>query len=195
MSIKNLMNQEIDLKKLDELAKTNANAKQRQKDEMINILRKTSLMFPFVNEQKIQFIAERLIELGYGCASLKPTVDKILNEYESFPSFKVILDLIRHYKPKPEPTIKKENSKAEMENLKAIRAKFVAMLGEEKLEAFTKWWISEVYGADFANFFKENWKLYQRVALIDWKKANYSTNFNEVILISKKEIEENKKPV
>lgn len=190
---KAMLDGDVDLKKLDKLASSNEMIKSRQFNEMVNCLRKCSQMFSFVSEAKIQLIAERLQQLNYGSYALSRSVNKILNDYDKFPSFKVILELVKSFTDSNEVIDESYIAlKAENSDFHRIQAKFINLLGEEALEKYTKWWIKNVFidldGDLFYNF-GLCYEQFKKPALFDWHDAGYTKNFDRILEIANKKKE------
>ena len=135
------LGQDIDLASLDELAKSNNLAKQKQYDTMTNILRKSGNLFSFVTEAKIVTIASMLQERGVGSAGLERAMRHVCSNYDKFPSFKQIVELSRSMTPKRLNGEEEERKRAlekEDKELEKIEAKFIDILGEDKLDLYVK---------------------------------------------------------
>ena len=83
----------IDLKRLDELAKTNGMAKDRQLGEIENSIRRCGSFFSFASEAKVIAYAHKLQSLGFGAVQINAACDKVVTSQDKFPSLKAIIDI------------------------------------------------------------------------------------------------------
>ena len=185
---------EVNLKDLDRLAKSNDQIKQRQLDEMKNQVRRAGNMFSFVNESKVNLIAEMLQQKGYGSIATKHAMERVVDNCDKFPSFKDILTLVKASTPKDELPIEDAELRACDARFEANKQEFISLLGEEHLDKFCKWYLKEVYG-DNNIFFEWGIKpnVFLKNALQDWKEAGTTKNFTRIIEIAKEKLEKIKK--
>jgi len=180
-NLQTLSDKDVDFAQIDKLAKTNFSIRDRQLSEMLNMVRKAGNMFSFVSEAKIRVVAERLQEQGFGCVALKPTIEKIINDFDKFPTYKEILTLIRHNQPKEAVKEVKSETSLEDKRLIEVRKEFVEILGEDKIEDYVKWWIKNCFGLTVYEEFIDKPMIFEKPALFDWKDTGQTNNFNRII--------------
>lgn len=172
---KNLNKHEFNYERLDSLAKDNPVIRDKQFNEMKNILRKAANLFDFVSETKIESIATRLIESGFGCYALDKAVNTIIDRCDKFPSYKGIKDIVSSYMPK-EDAITSDSNSAEDNEYKKLKDKFINAYGQEKIEPFVRWWFEVCYcnlNQDLIETFKLSIALFEKPALFDWRDSGF----------------------
>lgn len=179
-------NNEVDYKRLDVIAPTNAVAKDRQYSEMVNLLRKCGNMFSFVSEAKIAQIAQMIQEKGFGCVGLEKAVDKIIETQEKFPPYKYVLELVRLNTPATKLKTSEYDlyKDSEDKDLTKIKEKFIELLGEDKLALYVKWWLKNCYtdlDADMLVHYNIATSSFERPALFDWHDTGYTSKFNRIV--------------
>lgn len=170
---------------IDNLARSgNFAAIQRQRDAMIDLLGRTAQFFDYVDKNKTRSICEQLQKKGYGVSESWIAFDKIRDTCQRFPSFAEILSLMPKRLNK-DPIAKAQHMTVmkDEEFLEAqIEAKFIQLLGEDKLEPYCKWWLKECMGLDNEqlSFWGMTFMVFKRCALIDWHDSFYTSDFSRI---------------
>lgn len=185
-NLNELMNEEIDLKRLDNLALTNYALKDKQYSMMCNIIRKAANFYSFVNEAKIASLASRLQERRIGAYELDKAIDRIIDHYEKFPPYKAIYELCVSYKkhgtPPEELTPEQAYLVEENEQLKKIEKNWNDLMGADRLPTYVKWWIKTNYNLDpdILESMALSVDMFKKPALFDWYDSGYSKDINKI---------------
>ena len=191
---------EKEFPKLDMQAKNNRTMKEKKLSMFKNKVRWAANFHNYVNEAKITSIAELACDNHYQTAAFFSAMGKIASDYDKFPSFKVITELTNSYtKDKKEDinnpiewAIKQQETRDYLE----IKKQFINLLGEDKLDSFTKWWLKNTFpdlSSDILASMNLNTNYFERCALFDWSDTGRTNKFERIIDTSKRKMEELRK--
>ena len=185
-----------DWKKIDAQARTgNLQIKEMQLQEMVNELRKAGAFFDFVNDAKVNSIAQRLQTNKIGVVGLRVACKRIIEGFDRFPSYKAIYELCRTIPIEPYDAAwekHKEIMAEEEKELKPIREKFTTVFGDEGLAKCVEWWVKTNFELDkeMIESFIGASPAFEKCVLFDWKDAGFPTKHFEAKM---KEVFEKKK--
>jgi len=186
-----LINQQIDARELDRLARNNTMAKEKQKAEMLNMIRDMGQFYSYVTEPKVILYTERLQEKGIGLHALKQAYGKILDEYDKFPQFRDFLAVCRMFKSgKKKETYNEKIFREEEEKLNRIEENWNKVMGADRLPKFVEWWVIKCMGWDKESIESMGCDvmLWKKCALFDWCDSGYAKDINKIIDLSQKKI-------
>lgn len=176
------------------------NAAQAQIEKMITNLTVISLFFKFVDQNQIAAICREIHNKGYTVEDANVAFAKIRDTCKQFPSFSEILTLMpkRMTQKDPFEELYKKEMQLEEKDIKEAENQFNKVLGADKMESFCLWWVRECMGLSRAKVedFGFNPMLFKRCALLDWKYASYTSDFNylkKVVATKQKELDKIKK--
>jgi len=174
--VHNALNEKIDYEKLDEMAKNNSMANERQFSEMVNCLRVASKFFSFVNEDKISFICDRLQKSGYGVSECSKAFECLPDRFDKFPPYKDLISIVKSFRSEP---IKEDLSDSVAEDHRnkylALKEMFLTKYDQERLTKFTQYWLQSNYDIDsdlVSSFLSVS--MFEMPALFDWHDCFYN---------------------
>jgi len=172
---------QIDPVELDKLALTNVVAKERQRSEMVNALRKIGKLFSFVTDDKIEYICDRLQEQGFGFVECKQGFNSIPDKFDKFPAYKDIVSVVSSYK-KTETINTSDDPVARQHRLKrdGLKNMWLTKYTQEQLTNYVEWYYASLVGID-----KEQRKiftsdLWEMSPLFDWHDNFYRLDKEEL---------------
>jgi hypothetical protein len=139
------LNHVEDVNALDQLAKTNYSAKEKQLSMMKNLLDELSGLIGGYNSSKIDAIAIKLQEQGYGCVQLQKACKIIPERLDRFPSFKDIKSVLKEFNNKEKEYIRDPQNQLDQDRYTGIKNLFLSKANQEKLTYYVAWWLKEVY--------------------------------------------------
>lgn len=184
------LNHVEDLGALDQLAKTNFSAKEKQLSMMKNLLEEVSGVIGGYNSSKIDAICNRLQEQGYGCDQLKKACRIIPERCEKFPSFKDLKSIIKEFTEKKKDYERDPQIDKDHERYNQIKKLFLKGSDQEKLTKYVEWWLKKIYGLTKDKIpLNSVLSLYEMPALFDWydNRGGWNLDRIEQIAIKKNE--------
>lgn len=185
-----------DYDRIDSLAQSNMLFKDKKLMIFKNKVDACSNFFQYMGKAKVEAIAELALEKNFETAAFVSALDKILTDYDKFPSFQVLTILVRSFSKQ-----KHENNegleiwkyqKDETREYLEIKDSFIKEFGEKKLGDFTRWWLEGTYPAlkvDMLNSMCLTKESFERCALFDWYDNGKGKDFNKVIGLSKSKLD------
>lgn len=181
------LNHVEDLDALDQLAKTNYNAKEKQLSMMKNLLDEVSGVIGGYNSSKIDAICNRLQEQGYGCSQVKHACRIIPERCDKFPSFKDLKSIIKEFGEKKKEYERDTQVDKDRNRYNKIKKLFLEKADQEKLTKYVEWWLKEVYGLTQDKIpLGSVLDLYEMPALFDWYDNYGQWNLDRIKLTAKK---------
>lgn len=185
---------DIDLRRLDSMASSNLAIKDKQYSMMCNIIRKAANFYSFVNEAKIGSLASRLQEKNIGAYELDKAIDKVIDNYDRFPSYKVIYELCVSYKKHgaidDAITPEAQYTREEDAQIEKIEKNWNELMGADRLGTYVKWWLKVTYDLDpdMLNDMALSVELFKKPALYDWCDSGYSKDINKIAATAKNKL-------
>lgn len=183
-------NHAVDLDALDQLALNNFQAKEKQLSMMKNLLDELSGLIGGYNSSKIDFIATKLQEQGFGCKQLKKACEIIPERLDKFPSFKDLKSVLKESSQRKEEYKRDAQIDKDQKRCEMIKKLFLSKASQEKLTRYVEWWLKEVY-----NLTKEKipldsvYDLYEMPALFDWYDCFGEWNLEKIKSLANKKNE------
>jgi hypothetical protein len=163
------LNDKVDAKSLDDLAITNPAAKERQLLEIKNSLSVALKIIGNITGDKVDFIAGRLQDKGYGFETCHKAFNDLPDHFDKIPSYREIEQFTRRYKKQTEliENIYQENP--DQEKYQKIKKLFLSKASEKQLEQYVKWWLKDCVGIE-SNTVKNFMPIaaFEMPALFDW---------------------------
>ncbi len=177
------LNEQIDVDQLDELISNgNSMARERKLSEITNALRYVAKFFSFVNEDKISFIADRLLSQNYSFRAIKTTFDSLPERFDKFPSYKDLTSLIRLNEPtKVQSQTVDEISDMHHRKLIGLRNMWLSKYTTEQLNKYCAWYYESIIGVEVDQLkamIKSN--IWEMNPLFDWYDNFYRLDKKEI---------------
>jgi len=179
-----------DLNALDQLASSNYNAKEKQLSMMKNLLDELSGLIGGYNSSKIDAIAIRLQEQGYGCKQLERACKIIPERLDRFPSFKDLKTILSEFKEKKEVELIDQQAIKDRERFNGIKNLFMSKCTKDQLDSYVKWWLINVYELttdQVQAFVSPN--LFEMPALFDWYDNYCEWNLDRIKNVGLKKLQ------
>lgn len=172
---------QIDPVQLDKLALTNVVAKERQRSEMVNSLRKIAKLFSFVTDDKIEYICDRLQEQGFGFVECKDGFNSIPDKFDKFPAYKDIVSVISSYKKtKTISTSDDPIAKEHRDKRDALKKMWLTKYTQDQLDKYVEWYYGALVEIDKSQrgiFVSDLWEM---SPLFDWYDNFYRVDKEEL---------------
>ena len=173
---------------LDKLSLNNLNVREKKLSLFKKKVSHCGAFFPYTTKIKNDAIAELAIKEGFPTGAFLNALDRIIIDYDKFPSFKVVAEVTKSFSGKGFKSEKESDRdiysrKETIEYLK-IKKEFISLLGADKLKPFTMWWLKKYFDGltnDVLEKFNLSWELYERCALFDWKDTGPTKNYDRII--------------
>lgn len=183
------LNEQIDFKKIDEIASSNPMAKERQLSEMKNLLNNAASLIGGFNSSKTDAICSQLQIDGFGASDCKEVFKLMVDRFDKFPSYREIKALFRQVaapidaKPYSDPQSEKDYKK-----YKALKNMFLTKFTQEQLDKFVQWWLKETQGIDLKTVVNMGFRseLWEMPVLFDWHDTFYQFDLERIKLTTSK---------
>lgn len=176
---------------LDKGALTNGAIAEKKKGILQNKIRWASNFFSYVGEGKIQSIADLAMEKNFPTRAFVRAMEKMVDDYDKFPSFKVISELVRSHSGTQHTYDNTKDQERNKELAEFLEAKelFLKKVPEGKYEAYVKWWVKNTFpklDKDMMSAFGINYMIFERCAVFDWKDTSEHGSFNEILVTAER---------